>query len=97
MVALGEVVFEKIFDYVEDGAIEHRLLPLDQPRAEDLGKLALAQAGRADQKDVPSLVEESPGGQIVHAPAVYRGREGEVEASEGSEVAEVGGFDPPPD
>lgn len=86
----GEVAHE-----VEDGAVVDAVAVADGFAPEGLGKVAFADAGRADEQDVAGFGDEVAGGELMDAVARDAGIEAEVEAVKGARFAEVGIFEAP--
>ena len=91
-VAGGICVVAQVVKDVEDGAVEDDFVGFDELVADGLSEVTFASAGRADEEDVFVTFKEVSGCEVVDLFAVDAGIEAEVEAVEGAQFAEVGGF-----
>ena len=91
-VAGGICVVAQVIKDVEDGAVEDDFAGFDELVANGLGEVAFTSAWRAYEEDVFVTFKEVAGGEVVDLFAVDAGVETEVEAVEGAEFTEVGGF-----
>jgi hypothetical protein len=94
LVSAFVAVVAKVFEEVEDGAVEDGFAAFDQLVADGLSKVTFADSGWSDEEDVFGVFTEASGGKLVDLGAVDRGIEAEVEAVEGAFLAEGGGFVP---
>jgi hypothetical protein len=85
-------VITKVFEEIEDGAVEDRFAAFDQFVADGLCQVAFADSGRSDEEDILGVFGEAPGGELVDLGTIDRGVEAEVEAVEGAFFTEGGGF-----
>jgi hypothetical protein len=89
--AVKGFVTEEVANKVEDADIFGGMSVLNGFVGNSLGKVSLADAGRSDEQDIPSLFDEVACGQFIDLRAMDLCIEAEVELIQCSEIAKAGG------